>query len=213
MPSRSAGQSGPIGGSAAALGGLLESPLMKRRAAITLLGAPLPLLLLAGCAGLSAPREVRVSSDQLQKAIERQFPQQRRLLEIVDVTVARPVLRMLPERNRIATDLDLSAAERLSGRVVRGRMALEYALRYEPSDASVRITAVRVQDVQLQLDAAPLSASGTRIAGLLAERLLEDFVLYRADAERVRLLQQLGISTAEVEVLRDGLVLRFVASQ
>ena len=186
---------------------------MKRRAAITLLGAPLPLLLLAGCAGLSAPREVRVSSDQLQKAIERQFPQQRRLLEIVDVTVARPVLRMLPERNRIATDLDLSAAERLSGRVVRGRMALEYALRYEPSDASVRITAVRVQDVQLQLDAAPLSASGTRIAGLLAERLLEDFVLYRADAERVRLLQQLGISTAEVEVLRDGLVLRFVASQ
>lgn len=179
---------------------------------MALLGAPLPLLLLlAGCAGLSGPREVRVSSDELQRAIERQFPQQRRLLEIVDVTVARPVLRLLPERNRIATDLDLSAAERLSGRVVRGRLALEYALRYEPSDASVRMTGVRVQDVQLQLDTGPLSASRTRIAGLLAERLLEDFVLYRADAERLRRLQQLGISTAEVEVLRDGLALRFVA--
>ena len=182
---------------------------MKRRAAMALLGAPMPLLLLAGCAGLSAPREVRVSSDELQRAIERQFPQQRRLLELVDVTVARPVLRLLPERNRIATDLDLSAVERLTGRVVRGQLALEYALRYEPSDASVRMTGVRVQEVQLQLDAGPLSANGTRIAGLLAERLLEEFVLYRVDAERVRLLQRLGIAAAEVEVLRDGLVLRF----
>lgn len=178
---------------------------------MALLGAPLPLLLLAGCAGLSGPREVRVSSDELQRAIERQFPQQRRLLEIVDVTVARPVLRLLPERNRIATDLELSAVERLSGRIVRGRLALEYALRYEPTDASVRTTGVRVQDVQLQLDAGPLSATGTRIAGLLAERLLEDFALYRADAERVRALQRLGITAAEVEVQRDGLALRFVA--
>jgi len=178
---------------------------------MALLGAPLPLLLLAGCAGLSGPREVRVSSDELQRAIERQFPQQRRLLEIVDVTVARPVLRLLPERNRIATDLELSAVERLSGRIVRGRLALEYALRYEPTDASVRITGVRVQDVQLQLDAGPLSATGTRIAGLLAERLLEDFALYRADAEQVRALQRLGITAAEVEVQRDGLALRFVA--
>ena len=178
---------------------------------MALLGAPLPLLLLAGCAGLSAPREVRVSIDTLQRAIERQYPQQRRLLEIVDVTVARPVLRLLPERNRIATDLDLSAVERLSGRIVRGRLALEYALRYEPTDASVRMTGVRVQDVQLQLDAGPLSATGTRLAGLLAERLLEDFTLYRADAERVRQLQQLGITAADVEVQRDGLLLRFVA--
>ncbi len=178
---------------------------------MALLGAPLPLALLAGCAGLSGPREVRVSSDELQRAIERQYPQQRRLLEIVDVTVARPVLRLLPERKRIATDLELSAVERLGGRIVRGRLALEYALRYEPTDASVRMTGVRVQDVQLQLDAGPLSATGTRLAGLLAERLLEDFALYRADAERVRLLQRLGITSAEVEVQRDGLVLRFVA--
>ncbi len=178
---------------------------------MALLGAFVPFLLTAGCAGLSAPREVRVSIGELQRAIERQFPQQRRVLEIVQVTVARPVLRLLPERNRIATDLDLSALERLGGRSVRGRMLLEYALRYEPSDASVRMTGVQVQDVQLQIDAGPMPAAGPRVAGLLAEHLLEDFVLYRADAERVRLLQRLGITAAEVEVQRDGLVLRFAA--
>ena len=43
--------------------GLLESRPMRRRAAMALLGAPMPLLLLAGCAGLSAPREVRVQSN------------------------------------------------------------------------------------------------------------------------------------------------------
>ena len=62
---------------------------------------------LAGCAGLSGPRNVTLSQADLQSLVERQFPLQRRLLEVIDVNVARPSLRLLPERNRIGTDLDL----------------------------------------------------------------------------------------------------------
>jgi hypothetical protein len=115
----------------------------------------------------------------------------------------------LPERNRIATDLDLVASERLSGRSVRGNLALEYALRYEPSDATVRLTQVRVQEAKLDMGGGPLSPSSARVGALLAERLLDDFVLYRADAERLRLLQRANITAAEIAVTARGVEVRF----
>ena len=166
--------------------------------------------LLVGCASLSGPRNVTLTQADLQSLIERQFPHQRRVLEVIEINVARPTLRLLPERNRIATDLDLVASERLSGRSVRGILALDYALRYEPSDASVRLTQVRVQDAKLELGGGPLSPSSARVGALLAERLLDDFVLYRADAERLKLIQRANITAAEIAVTARGVEIRFV---
>ena len=185
---------------------------MKRRLCAAALGlAVCAPAWLAGCASLSAPRNVTLTQADLQRLVERQFPHQRRVLELIDVTVARPTLRLLPERNRIGTDLDLSATERLSGRTVRGSLALDYALRFEPSDASVRLSQVQVQDVRLDLGSGPLSASGARVGALLAERLLDEFVLYRADAQRIELLQRAGITSAEVVVTARGVEIRFPA--
>ena len=185
---------------------------MNRHLLRAALAAPMLLLLgLAGCAGLNGPRNVSLSQEQLQAQIDRQYPRQQRLLEVIEVNVARPVLRLLPERNRIATDLDLSATERLSGRTVRGSLALDYALRYEPSDASVRLSQVRVQEARLDLGNGPLSPSGARVGALLAERLLDDFVLYRADPQRLELLQRAGITTAEIVVTPRGVDVRFAA--
>ena len=168
-----------------------------------------PAVWLAGCAGLGAPRSVTLSLQQLQSAIERQFPRQQRLLEVIDIDVARPTLRLLPERNRIATDLDLSATERLSGRTVRGSLALDYGLRYEPGDASIRLSQVRVQQANLDFGNGPLSPSGARVGALLAEHLLDDFVLYRADPERLKQLQRAGITAADIAITAGGVEIRF----
>ncbi len=181
----------------------------RRFCASTLLLAVFAPPWLASCAGLGGPRTVTLSQAELQTLIERQFPHQRRVLELIDVTVARPTLRLLPERNRIGTDLDLSASERLSGRTVRGSLTLDYALRYEAADASVRLSQVQVQDARLDLGSGALSPSGARVAALLAERLLDDFVLYRADAQRLRSLQRAGIAAADIVVTSRGLEIRF----
>ena len=165
---------------------------------------------LAGCAGLGGPRNVTLSQADLQAAIDRQFPHQRRILEVIEINVARPTLRLLPEANRIATDLDLAASERIGGRSVRGSLSLDYALRYEPSDASVRLTQVRVQEAKLDMGSGPLSPSGARIGALLAERLLDDLVVYRADAERLKLIQRAGITAAQIAVTARGVEIRFV---
>ncbi len=162
-----------------------------------------------GCAGWGRPRAVVLSRERLQDIVERQFPRQQRLFELIDITVARPALRLLPDRNRIATDLDLVATERLSGRTAQGTLALDYALRYEPSDASLRLSQVRVQHVSLELGSGSLSPEGARLGAMLAERLLDDFMLYRADAERLKQLQRAGVTAAEIVVTSDGIELRF----
>ena len=183
---------------------------MDRRMALTALAASLPgLTWLAGCAGLGEARKLTLSQADLQRWIERQFPLQRRLLEVIDLQVARPALRLLPERNRIAADLDLVASERLTGRTARGTLALEGALRYEPSDASIRLAQVQVQEVRLDLGSGPLSPSSARIGTLLTERLLDGLVLYRADAQRAQRLQQAGITAAEITVTARGVEIRF----
>lgn len=166
-------------------------------------------LWLAGCAGLVGPRSVSLSLEQLQGRLERQFPRQQRLLEIIDLTIARPSLRLLPERNRVATDLELSATERLSGRTARGSLSLDYALRYEASDGSVRLSQVRVQETRLDLGSGPLSPSAARVGALLAERLLDEIVIYRVDAERLKLIQSLGITAANIAVTERGIDIKF----
>jgi outer membrane murein-binding lipoprotein Lpp len=65
-------------------------------------------LTLAGCASL-APRELLLSQAELQTLLERQFPRQQRVLDLLDVNLLRPRVRLAPERNRIVTALDLNA--------------------------------------------------------------------------------------------------------
>jgi hypothetical protein len=161
-----------------------------------------------GCASLD-PRQITLSQAELQALLERQFPRQQRVMELLDVSLTKPSLRLVPERNRIATALDLSATERLSGRSLRGSLAIEHALRFEPSDATVRLANVKVDAVQLELAGTPLSGQAARLGGLLAERLLDDFVVYRVGDDKRAMLARSGVNNADVAVTPRGIELRF----
>lgn len=182
---------------------------LSRRGALVAGLAPLLGPVLAGCASLG-PRNLTLSQADLQTLIERQFPRERRVLEVVDLSLARPVVRLLPERNRIATELELSAVERLSGRTLGGRLALDHGLRYEPSDATVRLAQVKVSGLTLDVGGTPLSAQAARLSGALAERVLDDFVIYRLNDERRDALKRAGLDRAEFVVTARGIELRFV---
>jgi hypothetical protein len=180
----------------------------SRRGAVAAL-ASLMGVSLAGCAGLGA-RNLTLSQADLQTLIERQFPRERRVLEVVDLSLARPVVRLVPERNRIATELELSGLERLSGRTFGGRLALDHGLRYEPSDATVRLAQVKVSDLRLDVGGTPLSAQAARLGGVLAERVLDDFVIYRVNDARRDALKRAGLERADFVVTARGIELRFV---
>jgi len=183
-------------------------PVDRRRAALVLaLIAAAALPGLQACATLGGPRVITLELNDLVRGLERRFPLERRLLEVLDVTVARPDLRLLPERNRLALALDVAARDRLFGGAWRGRLALDSALRWEAADQSVRLLQVRV--AEFTLDAAA-SAGGNRasqaerLAAVLTERVLEDLSLWRASPEQLQSLQRVGLAPSAVTVTARG---------
>lgn len=162
--------------------------------------------LLAGCAAVFGPRTVEVSQAQLEELLARRFPVTRRVLEIFDVTVSAPRLRLLPEANRIATDFDLASTERLMRSQHRGSLALTFGLRFEPADNTLRATQVKVERLQIDGAPAPLQRHLERLGTLLADQALDDQVVHTLRPKDVEAVQGRGYRPGELRVTRHGLL-------
>lgn len=162
---------------------------------------------LAGCAAL--PQQITLSEAELQAQLARRFPVQRSVLELIDLQLSDPQLRLDAASNRLSTELTLRALERRgSGRSLQGRLALDYGLRWEPADASVRLVDPRVaglQFEQLPEGWARRAELLQRMAAPLAERLLDDLVLYRVPDQRLRALRAAGLQPGELKLTPAGL--------
>lgn len=163
--------------------------------------------LLGGCAAVLGPRNIEVSQQRLQELVARRFPVTRRYLELFDVTVSTPHLTLLPEANRIATQLDVSATDRLLRRPMNGSMDLDYALRFEPADNTVRLADVRVASFLLGDAPSPLQNQLNRIGRLLAEEMLDGQVVHTLRPEDVKNAQGRGYQPGELKVTSRGLML------
>jgi hypothetical protein len=169
-------------------------------------------LLLAACSGAFLPRSITLGEAEMQAQLERRFPLQRSLLDLYDLQLSDPRLRLDAPANRLTTELTLSGSERRSGRSLQGRMLLDYALRFEPADASIRLVQPRIRS----LDLAPEAGVSARRAELvqrlgigLAERLLDDFVLYRVPAERLQRLAAAGLRPSALRITPAGVEITF----
>lgn len=171
---------------------------------------PVLAVLLAACAALApGPRTVSVSEARLAQLIAGQFPFNSRLLEVFDLTLSAPEVRLLPEDNRIGTRFRYNLGGFLLGsRRYEGGLQLSYGLRYEPSDASVRLTNVRVEDFEVPGVPAAYASQARRIGALLAEGLLQDFTLHRLSPEDLRNAQGMGYQPGELRVVPGGLQLQ-----
>ena len=161
--------------------------------------------LLAGCA--LGPRTVEIPQAQIEELLSRRFPLNQRVLEIFDVAVSAPRLRLLPESNRIVSEFDIVSTERLLRAQNRGVLALSYGLRFEPSDNTVRVTGVRVE--RLQLDGVPalLQRPFERIGTLVAEQRLDDQVIHTLRPKDVEAVQGRGYRPSELRVTPRGVAI------
>jgi hypothetical protein len=104
--------------------------------------------LLAGCA--TAPRSVDVSQQQIERALARRFPYEARAGELFTLKAGTPRVTPLPDENRLRLDFVVELRERFAGSVLRSNLALSFALRWEPSDATLRLAAVRIENMDLR---------------------------------------------------------------
>lgn len=176
-----------------------------------LLGLPgLAALSLGGCAGLLGPPTVTLSEADIAHLMERRFPLERSLLDIFDVTVQAPRVRLLPERKRLAVVLGVRARNRLLGLGWQGQLEFDAALRWDAGDQTVRFDQVRVQDLAFAEPGALSRNTVERLGAALAERVLEGSAIYRLPAERAAQLRARGYVPGGVSIGPRGLDIGFV---
>lgn len=175
---------------------------MQRR--IWLCGAALGL---AGCAGLGGSRVVTLTPQAMSERLAREFPLDRRLLELVDVRVSDPRLKPEPDTGRLRADFRVQATERLSGARFDTTLGVLAGLRWQPSDGTLRLERV-------DLDLPPPAGQGPgrepawwlRVGSVLGARVFEDRIVWRAPADS-------GLSVERVTVTPAGVELKLVPAR
>ncbi len=180
----------------------------RRDALRRLLALPAGAGLLAGCDRIAFDgRTIHVPRAQVEKALANRFPVQTRWLGLFDVTVEKPVMRLEPDRNRIAAELDLLLKERLFDKDFRGLVGFDGALRFDLAGESLKLADVRVDRVAAAGLPDGVAAQTGRLGVLLAEQWLEGLELYRLDERQREELRRRELRPGAVTVKSDGLEL------
>jgi hypothetical protein len=159
---------------------------------------------LAGCSTVGGPRVMTFTESDLARLLEQHGPFEKRLLDVLDVRINRPSVHLLPESNRLSTELELVTTERMSRKTYPGRISVDYALRYDEAAQAIRMTQVRVNKLQIDNLPSPGKTGLTRLGALIAEQLLDDAVLYRFKPSDLKNAEGYGVKPGAVTVTSRG---------
>lgn len=189
------------------------SPRPTRRRALalgaTLGSAWMASALLPGCASAAAPR-YSVSLAELQQVLVGRFPRRYPLAGLLELQLHEPKLALRPERDQLNAVLDVQALGLLlQGRQPQGVLDVDFGLRYEPSDRSIRTDRLQVNALRVQGLPPTLSELLARQGARLAQRALNDLVLHQLRPQDLALADSLGLQPERIRVTSGGLVVDF----
>jgi hypothetical protein len=184
---------------------------MHRRTWIATAGRAL--LAAAGCgAALSARAQptYSVSAAQLQRALDARFPRRQAIPGLLEIELRAPALHLLADENRVGSELPLLAYGPALSRRYAGSIELDFALRYESTDRTIRAHAIRVNAVRME----GLSRDGEALldasARSLAQQSLVEVVLHQLRPEDLALAHTMGFEPDTITVTPHGLRIGFV---
>lgn len=175
-------------------------------------------LLLGGTAALAltstalrAQPRYNVSAEQLQQVLGQRFPRRYPVAGLINVDLQVPVLRMLPAQNRVAADMTVEASGPALNRKQTGTFEVDFALRYEATDRTLRATQLRFRRFNLP----GLTASGAELLNTfgpnLAEQSFQEAVLHQLKPADLVMTDGLGLQPGSITVTDAGLAIAFVA--
>lgn len=178
--------------------------MLRGAVALSSLGLP---GLWVGCAS-PVPSEFTLSERQILSALSERFPANRRVLEVFDVRLASPRLKLLPAEDRLMLGFDLGVQERLlSSRTFKGNLMFSSGLRYDAGEAAIRLDRVRRENIALEGLPSLLASSVNRWGGLLAEELLEGAVVHTIDRTAIDQAARLGKRPGTLKVTSGGVLM------
>lgn len=180
---------------------------MDRRLLITAV-ACWPAARLLAQDGAAQPRH-RISAARLHESLSARFPVRFGIGGLFEVQVSAPGLLLLPVRQQLGATL----AAQLGGATVQelqaGEMDVVFALRYEPSDRTVRAHQLEILEVRWP----GLSADAARLLRGTLPRLARDavgeIVLHAFSPRELAVADTMGFEPEKIEVAHDGVVILF----
>lgn len=160
---------------------------------------PAPTTLPAGA------RSITLTEAELNREVVKHFPLHRSVQGLLQLSLLEPRLKLLPETGRIGIDVTLRVAEPFTGKSHDGQMQLSHGLRYEPSDRSLRMTGVQVQQVSFASLREPYRGLLSDGAPQVVEQALADMPLHRLEPEQLAVIEGLGYAIGEFQVTPAGL--------
>lgn len=181
---------------------------MRRRHWLCLIGAVAALGRAGGA--FANPPSYRVSLQQLQEVLAQRFPLRYPVAGLFDLTLDVPRLFLLPDLNRLGAGLPLRAAGTALRRSHGGELDVDFNLRYERSDQTIRAQRLRVQRLRVDGLTGEAQALLERSAIDFARQALLEVVLHRLQPRDLALADAMGLEPGPINVTPDGLVIEFI---
>lgn len=156
-------------------------------------------------AARAAPGPYHISTQALEKTIAQALPIHRSVNKLLQVDLQAARLKMLPATNRIGALIDVQASGLALNRSHDGTLHLEFSLRYEHSDHSLRAHAIQVQSLSLPTLPAQTQALLNMYSPKLSELALGELVLHRLRAPEAALLDTMGVKPEKITVTPHGI--------
>lgn len=162
------------------------------------------------CSTLTAQPRFVVSKDQLQQVVAKRFPLRYPVIGLLNLEVQAPEIRLLPEQNRLNATMAVEASGVALSRKQAGTFEVEFALRYEVSDRTLRATALRFKRLNFP-GLQPMASDMLNLYGqTLSEKALLEVVLHTLKPQDVGMADGLGMQPGNITVTDKGLIVDFV---
>ncbi len=162
--------------------------------------------------GSKLPPGFNVPETVLQQSVGQRFPMRYPVPGLLNLDVQVPQLRLLPEQNRLAANMAVLAAGPALNRSHRGSFDVDFALRYESRDRTVRAHQLRLNRLRFPTLAPGVEDMLNTYAPLIGQQMLHEVVLHQLSPQDLAMADALNMQPGSITVtetgLRIGLVLK-----
>ncbi|PZO18106.1 MAG: DUF1439 domain-containing protein [Burkholderiales bacterium] len=156
------------------------------------------------------PPGYSVSAEVLQRSVAERFPMRYPVQGLMNLDVQPPRLQLLPAQNRLRAEMVVDAAGPALNRSHRGSFDVDFALRYEASDRTLRAHQLRIDRLRFPTLQPGVVELLNTYGPALAEQSLREVVLHRLQPQDLRMADALGMQPGPITVTETGLVIAFV---
>ncbi len=158
----------------------------------------------------AGPSGQRVSTGQLQQALARRFPLRYPAAGLFDLHVRTPHLRTLPDQNRLLAEMAIEASGPALHRAHEGSFDVDFTLRYEASDRTLRAQDLRLSRLRFPTLRPDVVKLLDAYAPALAAQSLQEVVLHQLQPQDLKAIDAMGMQPGPITVTDTGLVIGLV---